>query len=135
MDKAALRIVPGEVTAEPIIAEEMAETHLIVGIDTMYSNLQGTVTLLKEGLTESKRQQAYVNAVEGGQFAELFEKLFKDELSLQTKCTIAKHEIVTGDTAPVVQRNLQIPKYWEHEIDAEIQKLLRAKIIRESESA
>ena len=51
------------------------------------------------------------------------------------KCTIDKHEIVTSVSTPINQRNQQIPKHWEVEINEGVKKLLKAGIIAESKSA
>jgi hypothetical protein len=64
-----------------------------------------------------------------------FDHLFKTELNEYTVCKYGTHRIITGDALPTVQRNFQIPKMIEEEIESEINKLLKAGIIIPSNSS
>jgi hypothetical protein len=63
-----------------------------------------------------------------------YEDMFKTELDQLTACNIVEHKICTISDLPIVQRNFQIPKLLEKEIEVHLEKLLKAEIIEPSKS-
>lgn len=61
-----------------------------------------------------------------------FNCLSKHEIDNSTICTIAEHEIETGNEAPVAVRNHRIPKKWEEKLDEQVQLMYKNGIIIDS---
>ncbi|KRH92950.1 LTR retrotransposon, partial [Pseudoloma neurophilia] len=60
--------------------------------------------------------------------------LFRTEISEFRSCTFGKHKIDTGGTRPIAQQMHRFPIHQQNEINDEIEKLLRLKIIQKSKS-
>jgi hypothetical protein len=84
-------------------------------------------------MNNSIKQNNIIRAVSSDYIFEKYKTIFKTELDEMSKCNICKHRIVTKGS-PVVQKNYQIPKLWEAEIDEQVKSLLKSKIISPSKS-
>ena len=88
----------------------------------------------KEESKDLKIKKITKDEIEVNKFKEKYKDLFKERLTGDTICKVIKHRIITETEEPVVQRNFQVPKLIENEVDQEIKALEKNGIIENSES-
>ncbi|KAI5148608.1 hypothetical protein ENBRE01_0423 [Enteropsectra breve] len=125
-----------KIEAEPIVTINGPGDYMILGADSLQDNPSIGLKILEGCLFKERKmtRQNKIRMIYEDKAPEIFEKLFKTELDEFTKSKIGVHSIETQGQGPVTQRNLQIPKFWENEIDKTVKKLKQAGIIRDSMS-
>lgn len=125
------------VSLNPLITDGNPSNHIIVGIPDMYKNQNALRRILLEEFISKN-----VNGIQIHKLREIakleweteYKGLFSNDLNPQKKCNFIKHTIETKEGNPIAQRNIQIPKHWEEEINNEIMRILEQEVIRPSTS-
>lgn len=126
-----------KIVADAVVTAEVPDGYAIVGTDAITNNKKVFASLIGErilGTSLNKFNKHTTRQISMETLVEEHKEMFKTEIDELTKCSTAKHRIEVEDCLPVNQRNIQVPKVWESELDAEVAKLLKAKVIRESKS-
>lgn len=126
-----------KIVADAVVTAEVPDGYAIVGTDAITNNKKVFASLIGErilGTSLNKFNKHTTRQISMEALVEEHKEMFKTEIDELTKCSTAKHRIEVEDCLPVNQRNIQVPKVWESELDAEVAKLLKAKVIRESKS-
>ncbi|MGL4850996.1 MAG: reverse transcriptase domain-containing protein [Clostridium sp.] len=124
-------ILGEEVSFSPLVMEHTK--HIILGVDVLWETPQLVLKILKKG--ESRVWEIRKEGKKEENIDEEFGDLFRTEIGEYNLCTTASHEIDTGDSKPIFQRNARIPIHFEKEITEEIEKNLRLGVIRPSKSS
>lgn len=126
-----------KIVADAVVTAEVPDGYAIIGTDAITNNKKVFASLIGErilGTSLNKFNKHTTRQISMETLVEEHKEMFKTEIDELTKCSTAKHRIEVEDCLPVNQRNIQVPKVWESELDAEVAKLLKAKVIRESKS-
>jgi hypothetical protein len=109
---------------------------MIIGSDAVVSNSSVFKEIVDNNFSIWKNGKicSYIREISKETLLKKYENLFKTELNEMTKCKLGEHRIITSGP-PIVQKNIQIPKLWEPEIDSEVKRLLKSGIISHSKSS
>ncbi|KAI5151526.1 hypothetical protein ENBRE01_2196 [Enteropsectra breve] len=117
----------------PIVVEEGVEDYAIIGADVIKRNLS-ILENFKENIGRNERNMK-IRCIKAIETKNQFKDIFKTEIDEMTACVVGEHRIpLIENTRPIVERNFQIPKNLEDEVDKEIKKNLKNGIITESKS-
>ncbi|KAF9762731.1 Retrovirus-related Pol polyprotein from transposon [Nosema granulosis] len=120
-----------QIVFNPLVMENLG--YVILGMDVLSKHGALLIDIL-EKKTLNQHERKTVTLVKEEDIVKEFEDLFKTEIGEMNLCTAGTHSIDTGDHRPVYTRNSRIALAYEPAMEAEIEKLLRLGIIRESKS-
>jgi hypothetical protein len=120
---------------EPFVTEKHPKDYMIIGIDSLIKNPNESKSLIKQSFDcQLKSHNDHKINVMSNEIEEKYKGMFKTELDQLTACKIVEHRIITSSELPIVQRNFQISKHFEDEIEENVKKLLKSGIIENSKS-
>ena len=120
---------------EPLVTKEYPKDYAIIGVDALKNNVKAFTSIMSEGMEKACELSGKERKICKVEVQERYKDMFKNELNQMTVCKIVAHRINTTTEQPIVQRNFQIPKLLENEIDQQIRQLSTSGIIEESESS
>lgn len=121
-----------------MITTNHPKEYMILGADAIIENSATLSNLITDRiLLESghKTNRHTIAQVCQETILERYNHMFDTEINPEKECQTIQHKIYTEDCQPICLPNIQIPRYWEDEIDAEIKKLLKSGVIKHSSSA
>lgn len=116
------------------MTENIPKDYMIVGADAMAANAKECKDLIDKRLStrvQAKQSGTTINKIE---IIKMYEDMFKTEIDEMTACNVTEHSIITRSHQPIVQKNFQIPKLIEKEIDEQVEQLMKSKVIETSNS-
>lgn len=130
--------VNGErIKTSPLVAIDHPRDYMILGEDSIIKNRSQLSKLIAERIMGDKNNRAdhqTINQICKDTLLDKYDDKFATEVDMSRACNVTEHRIFTEDCQPICLPGIQIPKYWEEEIDAEIKKLLKIGVIRHSNS-
>jgi hypothetical protein len=124
-----------KINCSPLVSKSHL-SHIILGTDIINKNINILYSILnKRFKNETIKTLSLTGNFDKQKFLVAYEPVFKTEIGEYNLCDWGHHEIEIIDTKPIANRNFRIPIHYEKEIDDEIRKLHRLKIIRDSKSS
>ena len=117
----------------PLVMKEHPRDYMIVGTDVIEKNKEAGSQLLMEAI-QKKQVRCKGTQVNKIALEDKYKDMFKTELDQLTSCHVATHKITTAISQPMAQRNFQIPKLLENEINNQVESLIKTGIIEPSKS-
>lgn len=118
------------IITDPVITVEEPKDYIIIGADAIVKNRSSAAEILGKAMikkAQDKRKFLGIREIMVHDIINEFDELFRSEITEMNKCTVDKHEIVTSVSTPINQRNQQIPRHWEGEINEEVKKTLKGR--------
>ncbi|KAI5151484.1 hypothetical protein ENBRE01_2170 [Enteropsectra breve] len=140
MEQTSIQLCGYRIAIEPYVSTNEPNDYMILGADSLIQNPRAASKVLKGCLEGDNIRPVRSNKMEmireisDDSALNKFSHLFKTEIDVLCKAKAGSHRIITENVLPVAQRNIQIPRHWENELNTEIMMLERTGVIRKSKS-
>lgn len=125
-----------KINAETIVTKQNPANYGIIGANTILKNSQILCEIINNRVKNANnniKEKKWIRDITQEWVLAKYEDLFRTEINTKTKCLVGIHRIKTKG-GPIVQRNYQVPRHWEVEIDNQVKDLLRCGVISPSKS-
>ncbi|MGL5707931.1 MAG: reverse transcriptase family protein, partial [Aeromonas sp.] len=144
-----LKILDETIQPTLYVARNLRSDYILLGKDFLLKNKKWSLEILEMILTNKSKKgshpenmrcvkcvstfgETYQVEIDG--IKEKYKDCFAQDLEGTPPCRITKHRIRTKEKYPLAQKNCPMPIHWEEEIEREVQKLIKNKIIGPSTS-